>query len=725
VNSRHAFVSSSVPDTAAPFAKGTAGSATILARRVLIVDDDEDFSASLRDLLQVRGYEISTAADPDQAWKVLDEIDPLVAMIDIRLGLVSGVDLLAQVVERKPKLVCVMITAHADVETAIAAMRLGAYDYYEKASGPGELYTTLDRCFEKHQLSEERSRAREELARTEVFLKKVIENVPTAIVVKEARDRCHVLANRAAEKFYGIPCDQIIGRKPHEIFSENEADIIASSDDLMLQSGGQLSFDERMIETPGNGARLAAAQHLAIFGEDGEPQYLLAVIEDVTERRRAEERVAYLARHDTLTDLPNRVALTDHLSIVLNRAVERRERFAVLSIDLDHFKEINDVFGHVIGDALLREVSRRLQAAAERAFVARLGGDEFIVVAVGGDQPSAAEAMAEQLVVAVIDDIEVEGHRLKASLSVGIAVYPQDGSEARSLLSNADAALYRAKADGRGSIRFFEPEMDKQLRERRALQHDLRSAIERRQLVLHYQPQGLITGEITGFEALVRWPHPTRGLVSPGTFIPLAEQTGLIVPIGEWVLREACREAASWPRALQISVNLSPVQFRHSDLPGLVHSILLDTGLAPNRLELEITESVLIDDFSRAVSVLRRLKSLGTRIAMDDFGTGYSSLSYLQAFPFDKIKIDQSFISDVERNMQSAAIVRAVISLGRSLGLPVLAEGVETKEQLSFLWDESCDEMQGYLLGHPKPMEHYAHVVGSPATPKPRITLAS
>src|SRR5262249_22319696 len=263
----------------------------------------------------------------------------------------------------------------------------------------------------------------------------------------------------------------------------------------------------------------------------------------------------------------------------------------------------------------------------------------------------------------------------------------------------------------------FEASMDKRLRERRALERDLRVALERSELALHYQPQALIDGRITGFEALIRWHHPTLGTIAPGKFISLAEETGLIIPMGEWILREACREAASWPRPLQIAVNLSPIQFRHGDLPQLMHSVLLETGLAPGRLELEITEGVLIGDLSRAASILRRLKALGVRIAMDDFGTGYSSLSYLQAFPFDKIKIDREFISNLHRHPQSAAIVRAVIGLGRGLNLPVIAEGVETKEQLEFLAKEACNEIQGYLIGKPAPIETYAEMIGAPRRP--------
>ena len=292
------------------------------------------------------------------------------------------------------------------------------------------------------------------------------------------------------------------------------------------------------------------------------------------------------------------------------------------------------------------------------------------------------------------------------------------------LIANANAALFRAKAEARGSLRFFEVSMGNQLREKRALQEDLRTAIQDDELELHYQPQAHINGEITGFEALVRWHHPRHGLVPPSTFIPLAEENGSIVALGEWVLRTACSEAASWPRPLNIAINLSPVQFKHGDLANLVHQVLLETGLSPKRLELEITEGVLIGDFTRAVAILRRLKNLGLRIAMDDFGTGYSSLSYLQSFPFDKIKIDRSFIANLSHGQQSATIIRAVIALGRGLGVPVTAEGVETEEQLKFLASEECTEFQGYFLGRPKPIGDYAELVGR-VSAKPMLKLVA
>ena len=570
-----------------------------------------------------------------------------------------------------------------------------------------------------------RRRAEEERDRTRTFLDTVIENVPATLVVKDAREHRYLLVNRHGEEFFGMSRDDMIGKNAYDFFPRDEADVITARDEEVLQSGEHLFVENNPVHTPRKGMRLITTKRVPIRDQKGKPQYLLGFIEDVTERKRAEERIAYMAHHDSLTDLPNRAAFTEYLASALEKAAKAKESFAVVCIDLDRFKEINDVFGHSFGDGLLRELAQRFREATEGAFLARLGGDEFTIVGLEGLQPVTAAGLAERLLATTKVDIEVEGTRLRVGVSIGVAIFPTDGADAATLLANADAALYRAKAEGRGTIRFFDGDMDQRLRERRSLQHDLQFVLERNELILHYQPLALIGGEVVGFEALVRWAHPTRGIVPPNTFIPLIEESGLIIPIGEWILREACREAASWSKPLQIAVNLSPAQFRQGDLPPLVHSILLETGLAPDRLELEITEGVLISDFSRGVSILRRLKALGVRIAMDDFGTGYSSLSYLQAFPFDKIKIDRGFISNVDRNPQSAAIIRAVIGLGRGLNLPVLAEGVETKDQLAFLTREACDEMQGFLIGRPGPIADYADLIGDPARAKGTIAQAS
>jgi diguanylate cyclase (GGDEF)-like protein/PAS domain S-box-containing protein len=563
-----------------------------------------------------------------------------------------------------------------------------------------------------------------ELGRTQNFLDSIIENMPVSVAVKDARDRCYVLINRTAETIFGIARGDLIGKQADGLLSKDTASDLFPLADEAVHSRDLQTIDEHVVHTRHNGTRILTTRNLSIPDETGEPRYLLSLSEDITERKQAEARIEHMAHYDALTDLPNRAAFVEHLKHTIDTAKNSGEPFALLSIDIDGFKEVNDMFGHAVGDDVLRKLSLQLRAVAGDAYLARLGGDEFALITPNGDQPALAEILARRLQAAVAADQQQNDQHLRVGISIGVAIFPTDGADETTLLNNADAALYRAKTAGRGKTRFFEVEMDNRLRERRSIQLELGSAILRNEFRLFYQPQAKIDGTITGFEALVRWSNPQRGMVSPGTFIPVAEDSGLIVQIGEWVLREACREAASWPQPLQIAVNLSPIQFRHGDLVGLVHSVLLDTGLAPARLELEITEGVLVEDFARGVSILRRLKTLGVRIAMDDFGTGYSSLSYLQSFPFDKIKIDQSFISNVKSNPQSAAIVRAVIGLAHGLSLPVLAEGVETTAQLDFLAAESCDEVQGYLLGRPHPIMEYSGLIGRSETAEAKLLSA-
>jgi diguanylate cyclase (GGDEF)-like protein/PAS domain S-box-containing protein len=597
-----------------------------------------------------------------------------------------------------------------DIDAALADWR-SETKVLLSAAGLAVLTIALMTLLIVRQLSRSHKLAEDKLRRAKVFLDAVIENVPMPIVVKTANDFRFILINKASEELFGIKRDVVIGKTLRETYSQERAERIEMQDRKCIDSDQPLISHDYHIPTQ-KGDRLVYSNKVMIPGADGKPEYLLTLFDDVTERRESEKRIAHMAHSDPLTDLPNRTAFNEYLALTLRLADVERRSFAILCMDLDGFKDINDVYGHAVGDLLLCRVADRLRAVAGGVFIARLGGDEFTIIADSGWDGSGVGHLAARLLAAFVDDFEITGQRLRQALSIGIAIFPVDGKDAKTLINNADAALYCAKAEDRNSFKFFEAEMGLRLRERAALQTELRSAIQRNELRLHYQPQLKMTGEITGFEALARWHSPKRGMVPPSEFIPLAEESNLILSIGEWVLRDACREAARWEKPLRIAINVSPIQFRHGDLPRLVHTVLLETGLAPGRLEIEITEGVLIDDFSRAVSILRKLKSLGVQIALDDFGTGYSSLSYLHSFPFDKIKIDRTFISELESNRHSIAIVRAVIGLCRSLNIPVLAEGVENKAQHTFLAQEGCNEVQGYLTGRPLAIEDYASVIG-------------
>jgi diguanylate cyclase (GGDEF)-like protein len=438
----------------------------------------------------------------------------------------------------------------------------------------------------------------------------------------------------------------------------------------------------------------------------------VSTFEDITERRRAEAQIAHMSRHDALTDLPNRVLFREHMEQNLAR-VRRGEALAVLCLDLDYFKGINDSLGHAVGDAMLQAVAGRLRdCVREMDTVARLGGDEFAILQVGARQPADATGLAQRIVDMLGQPFDLAGHQLHIGVSVGIAVSPSDGDDPDQLMKNADLALYRAKEDGRNGFRFFEPEMDAKMRLRRTLEADLRKALTQGEFELFYQPVvNLRKNEITGLEALLRWHHPERGLVSPADFIPLAEEIGLIIPLGEWVLRQACAEAATWSSPVTVAVNLSPVQFKSKNLVATVVSALAASRLPPIRLEVEITETVLMQDNEATLDVLHQLRDIGVRISMDDFGTGYSSLSYLRRFPFDKIKIDQSFVRDLVMNGDSLSIVRAVTGLGSSLGMVTTAEGVETAEQLNVLRAEGCTEVQGFVFSPPRPAREITKIL--------------
>jgi diguanylate cyclase (GGDEF)-like protein/PAS domain S-box-containing protein len=510
-----------------------------------------------------------------------------------------------------------------------------------------------------------------------------------------------VTANASLARMVGSTADQLVGRPFLSLLSEDGIPC-----DGGLSAG--LHLETRIHSTHGKPIPVELLAHA--LSSDGKPRLAVAV-RDLRDRLAAEARMRFLALHDSLTGLPNRASFDERLGQEFELHRRRDDEFAVLYLDLDRFKQVNDLLGHAAGDILLKTVSQRIARELREAEVLiRLGGDEFAIICPHVEQLADIARLCERILAAVTPEVLIEGQAAAVGVSIGIALYPGDGDTPALLQRNADAALYQAKSEGRGGYRFFEKSLGAKLREREAMEFDLRRALVRGELSVVYQPQvSTRDGAIFGFEALVRWTSPVRGAVSPGLFIPLAEETGLIAPIGEWVLRQACAEAARWSKPLQIAVNVSGAQLRVASLAQRFHQILLETGLAPERLEIEITETALIEDFDRALDSLRQLKALGVKVAMDDFGTGYSSLSNLRAFPFDKIKIDQSFVRGVQANEHGAAIVRAIVGLCQGLGLSVLAEGVETVEELKFLDEQCCPQAQGYLFGRPGEIGDFIH----------------
>ncbi len=511
-----------------------------------------------------------------------------------------------------------------------------------------------------------------------------------------------VNVNDAAVSHYGYPRARFEGMSLPELWPRDERDIHR---EVAKSIGDKYQSDRTWRHLKADGSEIEVLTYARRVSYGSGSAVLVAVV-DVTERKQAEARIAYMASHDALTGLPNRVLFHERLDELLARLARGGDHLAVHCIDLDHFKGVNDTLGHPIGDELLKIVAERLRGSLRDSdMVARLGGDEFAVVQCPLHDPNEASSLANALIEIVSKPYEVQGHEFVVGASIGIALAPGDGEEADALLRNADMALYRAKAEGRGTAHFFEPEMDRRIQARRMLELDLRKAFANGEFELFYQPLiQLDTNAVSGFEALLRWHHPERGMIAPGEFIPLAEDIGLIVPLGEWVLRTACAEAMRWPAEFKVAVNLSPAQFRSRGVVKAVMTALAYSGLSAARLELEITETVLLGETESNLATLHQLRELGVRISMDDFGTGYSSLSYLRCFPFDKIKIDRSFVSELSERPDCVAIIRAVAGLGLSLGIATTAEGVETAEQLERVRAEGCTEVQGYLFSPPRPV---------------------
>jgi len=537
-----------------------------------------------------------------------------------------------------------------------------------------------------------------ELKQREASFRLLFDSNPVPMIVCARDDERIVGVNAAAAEHYGYSrteFESLTIRNLQAFDSDPPWACDRSHDEQAARTWKHVRADGTLID-------LAIYSRELVYND--RPAVLLALM-DITERKRAEARLAFLAQHDALTGLPNRKMLRQQMDEKLQRTRRNADRVAVLVLGVDNFKVVNDTLGHGIGDRLLRAVGKRLRSILrEQDLLARLNSDEFAIVESGLARPEDAVTLARRLLDALADPFLIDAHGLSIGATIGIAMAPGDGDDFERLLKNADMALSRAKTESRGSFGFFEADLDARAQIRRRIENDLREAIQHDVLRPHYQPLiDLSSGRIIGFEALVRWPHPERGMIPPVEFIPVAEETGLISALGRMMLRRACMDAAAWPDDVRVAVNLSPLQFRVGNVLAEVMEVLQQTGLPPRRLELEITETLVLEKSDQVLATLHALRALGVRISMDDFGTGYSSLSYLRSFPFDKIKIDRSFVKDLAGNREAQAIIRSIVSLGRGLGVTITAEGVETEAELRCLRAEGCPEGQGYLFSRPRP----------------------
>ncbi|AYG63077.1 putative bifunctional diguanylate cyclase/phosphodiesterase [Rhizobium jaguaris] len=566
--------------------------------------------------------------------------------------------------------------------------------------------------------------ARRQVTDTRSLLDSIVDNLPVGVFVKDmAKDGRYILFNEACGAIIGRQAKDVLGKSDRAIFSAEQTAVFRRQDERAFETASTIGFEETIEGLDGVSRILRTAKRVLPAPKGQAPRYLLGISQDVTEERGVEAKLAHLAMHDSLTGLPNRAFFSE--SIVRQVAAATPDMpIALLYLDVDHFKHINDSKGHAAGDALLCQVAQRLLRLSERSdLVARLGGDEFALVLKMTDA-GRAQRLADLLLLSLAAPFDLDGVREHVSCSIGIAMAPEHAADADVLMRDADLALYAAKESGRSTYRFYQTEMRLEAERRHQLTIELREALQNDEFELYYQPiVRLDNDKLSGFEALIRWRHPERGLIAPLEFISVAEETGMIVQIGEWVLREACCTASQWPNHLKIAINLSVYQFRHASLLATVVSVLHESGLRPERLEIEITESILLSEVEQSLPLLRALKELGIRIAIDDFGTGYSSLSYLRSFAFDKIKLDRSFVAGMETDPGNLAIVRAVVGIASGFNALTLAEGIETEEQLGKLRAEGYSEVQGFLLGKPMPRKDAEALIFSEVHPANMIPM--
>jgi diguanylate cyclase (GGDEF)-like protein/PAS domain S-box-containing protein len=687
--------------------------------RILLADDNADMRNYVRRLLAPR-YEVEAVGDGEAALAAIARTKPDLVLSDIMMPRLDGLQLLARLRAdpRTNTLPIILLSARAGEESRVEGMQAGADDYLIKPFSARELLARVEAHVKLARYRQEAEQALRQSEQRSRWLASIVESSDDAII---STNLTGIITswNKGAERVYGHTAEEAVGKSvtiliPPDRHGE-ERTILER-----IRRGERIDHYETVRQRKHGSLILVSLTVSPVKNAEGRIVGASKVARDITEQRRierelVESRIAHMAYHDALTDLPNRVFLRERLAKELTY-VGRGGQLAVLSLDLDHFKTVNDTLGHSTGDELLKAAANRLRGCLRHTdFIARLGGDEFAIVQTPLEHLTAAAMLAQRLRDEMIRaPFELNGHQIVVDISIGIALAPNDGIDADRLLKCADMALHGAKSEGRAAYRYFELEMDARIKARRALEMDLRNVLMKGELELYYQPiVNLKSDEVSGCEALLRWHHPTRGFISPAEFIPVAEDTGLMIPIGEWVLRKACTDAATWPGDVKVAVNVSPVQLRHETWAQVVVRTLEATGLPPNRLELEITESVLMQNSDATLSTLHQLRELGVRIAMDDFGTGYSSLSYLRSFPCDKIKIDRSFVDDLSNSMNSLKIVQAVAHLASGLNMVTTAEGVATEWQLEMVRAAGCTEVQGYLFSPPRPVEEILPLISS------------
>ncbi|MBA2689529.1 MAG: EAL domain-containing protein [Burkholderiales bacterium] len=687
--------------------------------KLLVVDDELRMRQSLVDLVRLQGYQADTADSGHTAIQRLAESTYDLVLLDLFMPDTDGYAVMQHMVEHHPKVAVIVVSGDGTIQAAIRALRSGAYDFLRKPYEPEELFKTIENALGKRRLELENESFQLKLEQSEKWYRYLVDNSPDIIYTLD-QDGCFRFLSNRVETLLGYDKEELIGKhyttiiydedieRAKFVFNERRTGSRASADvevRLKCKEGGALMhFENRFITIELNAMGMYVESN-----SETSPKFVgtYGVAKDITDRKKAEETIYHQAYHDLLTGLPNRLLFRDRLNLAIAQAKRSRQKLSVMFLDLDRFKVVNDSLGHVVGDHLLQSVANRLgKCVREGDTLARLGGDEFTLLLPQIVHPEAAANTAKKILNVLARPFFIAGQDHHFSASIGIAIYPEDGDTVDTLIKNADIAMYHVKDLGRNNYAFFTQVKNTAYSDRLSLESDLRKAIVNNELELYYQPQvNTSTGAVVGMEALIRWNHPLRGLLYPADFIPLAEETGLIGSIGEWVLHTACSQSRAWQAAgvppIRMSVNLSAHQIEQQNFLDKIIQLLRDTGLPSQNLEIEITESAMMKDIEKTQDKLRELAGLGVRISVDDFGTGYSSLSYLKNLPIHSIKIDQSFIRDLSATESETSIVTAMIQIAKGLKLKLIAEGVETDYQLAFLRDNHCEECQGFLFSRP------------------------